>query len=152
MADNPWLPVDLGELCMALDDASAEHSWYLDLESGEVLFFASDMEDQAELEERLDASPDRYERVPAVESWEAYRDMEDFIETIRDSHLTELLEVAIAGSGAFRRFKDVLARFPEERERWFGFKNQRLKDRALEWLEEIGVALSDDSTGDERRA
>lgn len=75
MTKSRRLPIDLGELCLALDDASAEHFWYLDLESGEVLFFSAEMEDQAELEERLDASPDRYERVPAIESWEAYQGM-----------------------------------------------------------------------------
>ena len=36
---------------------------------------------------------------------------------------------------AFRRFKDVLVEHPRERERWFGFKDQRLEKRVLEWLE-----------------
>lgn len=51
--------------------------------------------------------------------------MEDFIATMEDEHLAELLEVAIQGKGAFRRFKDVLARYSEEREVWFRFKDER---------------------------
>ena len=58
--------------------------------------------------------------------------MEDFIATVEDEHLAELLEVAIDGKGAFRRFKDVLAHYPEERERWFRFKDTRMEQRALE--------------------
>ncbi len=139
MAEARRLPVDLGELCEALDDSSAEHAWYVDLETGEILLLSELMDDLAELQERLDASPERYERVPSVESWQAYRDMEDFIDTIEDAHIAELLEVAIAGRGAFGRYKDVLARFPDKRERWFHFKDERLMRRALEWLEEIGV-------------
>jgi hypothetical protein len=32
-----------------------------------------------------------------------------------------LLDVAIQGKGAFRRFEDVLADHRDERERWFAF-------------------------------
>jgi len=70
--------------------------------------------------------------------------MEDFIATVKDEHLVELLEVAINGRGAFRRFKDVLLRYPEERERWFQFKDERMQERALEWLEDIDVSLAQD--------
>ena len=31
--------------------------------------------------------------------------MEDFVETVRDRHSRELLEIALRGQGAFRRFK-----------------------------------------------
>ena len=53
--------------------------------------------------------------------------------------MRELLEVAIAGEGAFRRFKDVLARFPQERERWFHFQQERLFGRIRDWLEANGI-------------
>jgi hypothetical protein len=66
--------------------------------------------------------------------------MADFIATVEDERLAELLEVAINGKGAFRRFKDVLAHYPDERERWFRFKDDRMKERALEWLESIGIS------------
>jgi hypothetical protein len=67
--------------------------------------------------------------------------MQAFITTVEDDHLSELLEVAINGKGAFRRFKDVLLNYPEERERWFQFKDDRMKERALEWLDDIDVTL-----------
>jgi len=70
--------------------------------------------------------------------------MEDFIATVENEHLASLLEVAIDGKGAFRRFKDVLAGYPEERERLFQFKDERMEQRALEWLEDIGVTLAED--------
>ena len=46
-----------------------------------------------------------------------------------------LLELAIRGRGAFRRFKDVLAAYPRERERWFAFHDARLRELVLRWLE-----------------
>ena len=50
--------------------------------------------------------------------------------------------MAINGKGAFRRFKDVLLNYPEERERWFQFKDDKTEERALEWLDDIDVTLA----------
>ena len=79
----------------------------------------------------------RYIAVPT--SHEGYRDMEDFILTIRDERLQEQLWRAIRGRGAFRRFKDVLAYHHRERERWLEFQEDRLQERVLEWLESEGI-------------
>jgi hypothetical protein len=60
--------------------------------------------------------------------------MEDFITTVEDEDLRDRLEQAISGRGAFRYFKDVLARHFHERERWHAFKDTRLEQRVLDWL------------------
>ena len=143
MEGKKTLKVNLDELCSAMDDSSYEHDYYLDLETGEILFI-SDYMDNAEndnLRDRIDEDTERYEQIPKAESHEGYEDMEDFIATVEDERLVELLEVAIEGKGAFRRFKNVLARYPEEGERWFRFKDDKIKERALEWLESIGISL-----------
>lgn len=144
--DRKSLKIDLDELCSAMEDSSYEHEYYLDLKTGEILFLSEymDHEETEELRDRIDDDPDRYERIPGAESHEGYEDMEDFIATVKDEHLAELLEVAINGRGAFRRFKDVLLRYPEERERWFQFKDERMRERALEWLDDIGVTLAEE--------
>jgi len=53
--------------------------------------------------------------------------------------LKEKLYIAIDGPGAFRRFKNVLLRYPEEKERWFKFKDARTTERVKEWLEAEGI-------------
>jgi hypothetical protein len=65
--------------------------------------------------------------------------MEAFIITVGNPRLQERLERAIRGRGAFRYFKDVLLDYPAERERWFQFKQDRLHQRMLDWLEEQGI-------------
>ena len=87
---------------------------------------------------------DEKERIRRAESHEGYEDMVDFIATVEDERIVELLDVAINGKGAFRRFKDVLLNYPEERERWFRFKDERMEERALEWLDDIDVTLSEE--------
>ncbi len=150
------LPIDWSELLLAWETASPEINYYLDLETGEVVMVTGEAEHYLDevldepledwMEEMLQQARQveegygtRYVSVPKADSREGYRDMEDFIATVRDQRLQERLERAIAGRGAFRRFKDVLAEYPDERARWFAFKERRNQERALEWLESIGV-------------
>lgn len=81
----------------------------------------------------------RFIEIPQADSREGYEDMEAFIETVADQDLQELLQVAIRGKGAFHRFKNVLATYPQERERWFQFDDERLHRRVLDWLEAEGI-------------
>jgi hypothetical protein len=65
-----------------------------------------------------------------------YGDMEDFVAQVRDPRARGLLERAITGRGAFRRFKDTLLEYPELRRAWFRFHDARGEQRAIEWLVE----------------
>ena len=143
MEKKKILKIDLDELYSAMENSSYEVEYYLDLETGEILFVSEDMDDveTVKMKNQIEEELGRYELIPKAESYEGYRDMQAFIATVEDDHLSELLEVAINGKGAFRRFKDVLLNYPEERERWFQFKDDRMKERALEWLDDIYVTL-----------
>jgi hypothetical protein len=140
------LKPDMDELGSAMEDGSYEHDYYLDLETGEILLLSEYMDDKdiESLKEKIEDDPDRYEKIPKAESHDGYQDMQEFIATIGDEHTAEVLDTAIQGSGAFRRFKDALLRYPEERERWFKFKNERMHERVLEWLSDIGVSVSEE--------
>lgn len=81
----------------------------------------------------------RYVAIPRSDSHEAWRDMQDFIGTVRDERLGDYLWDAIQGRGAFRCFRDILARHPDERDRWYDFKNTRQRERMLEWLASEGI-------------
>jgi hypothetical protein len=70
--------------------------------------------------------------------------MEEFAETVAAAALRVRLEEALAGDGPFRRFKDVLAGHPAERERWFAFHDERVREAAREWLEENGVKVGEE--------
>ena len=64
--------------------------------------------------------------------------MELFIGTVRDPGRADRLEIAISGRGAFRRFKDVLARWHGELDRWYAFSAERQRGRARAWLADAG--------------
>ena len=81
----------------------------------------------------------RYIGVPDADPHQGYGDMEDFILTISDKRLQDRLWQAIQGRGAFRRFKDVLAGYRAEQERWYDFKAGRMEKRVLDWLASEGI-------------
>ena len=143
MEKKKTLKIDLDELYSAMENSSYAVEYYLDLETGEILFISEGMDDEetGKLRNQIEEELDRYELIPKAESYEGYRDMQAFIATVEDDHLSELLEVAINGKGAFRRFKDVLLNYHKERERWFEFRDSSMKERALEWLDDIDVTL-----------
>jgi hypothetical protein len=64
--------------------------------------------------------------------------MEEFIASVDNPRVRAVLDDAIRGRGAFRRFKDALSRYSDERQRWFDFKAARLEARARVWLTEEG--------------
>ena len=172
------LTINLSDLIDAFDNDSWEATYYLDLDSGEVILVTDETrgelnaiykqidqagDELAQFDEglRRRGLPDwmqaavreadqveqgfgtRYVEVPRSDSNEGYRDMEAFIDTVHDRRLQYWLWDAINGRGAFRRFKDVLAGHPGERERWFAFKDDRMRQRILEWLESEEVEAID---------
>jgi hypothetical protein len=129
--------VDLGALAEALEDHSDFLHWFIDPITGEVLPWPKDMDDVPDPE---DSGAYHIEPIP---SFEAYSDMQDFVERVPDRRAADLLGRAIEGRGAFRRFKDTLYEFPDLREAWFKFHDVRMRRRAVNWL--VDASLVDES-------
>ena len=91
------------------------------------------------LADQVDAGfGERYIGIIPTETYESCNDMEEFIDMVSNDRLANRLSYAIRGTGAFRRFKDILLDYPNERQRWFDFKSERMKERAIEWLADKG--------------
>ena len=71
-------------------------------------------------------------------SHEGFRDIEDFIGGVSDRRRAERLLIAIDGRGAFRRFKDTIARWPDGQGRWNLFFDERCRGQARQWLAAAG--------------
>lgn len=131
------LKINLQELQLHFESGGLDFESYLDIETGSIIWLDDDdtMISEAELENYIE----RYELIPQQNSREGYQDMVAYIGMLDDDHLIELLETAIQGSGAFRRFKDVLLRYPEARENWFTFRDSRIRQRIVDWLKPIEI-------------
>jgi predicted nucleotidyltransferase len=129
--------VDLRSLAEGLEDHSPDTSWWFDPDTGDSEPRLDPLYgDAGEEEDPTDRGLIPIEPIP---SRQAYGDMEDFIGRVRDARARDLLERAIAGRGAFRRFKDTLLEFPQLRQAWFAFHDARMERRAIEWLADQGL-------------
>ena len=128
--------VDLADLALALEDHSREHSWWLDPDTGRLEpHFLDDFGEVALDEDQAGRLIGVEPLPPAV----GYADMQDFVAHVREPRTREMLERAIAGKGAFRRFKDSLLDHDELRRAWFEFHDARGERRAIEWLLDRGL-------------
>ncbi len=131
------LPVDLEELAGVLEGDPGRGGGRIDLRTGEVWpqTVWDDFEEAGDDEvEEADDDGERWLWVDGEGSRAGYRDMELFIDRVEDPRLADRLARSIQGRGAFRRFKDVLADWPDLLEGWYGFTDERQRGRARAWL------------------
>jgi hypothetical protein len=84
---------------------------------------------------------DRYVRIEEIDSHKAFEFMSGFDDALTDSHLQQLLFSALRTKHPFRRFKDVLLDFPEERERWFEYESKRRREYIERWSRDENVEI-----------
>lgn len=116
----------------AFENHSGGAKSVLDKATGEVL----------DVKEGLYASHNNahFLTIVPVPSRVQYQMMEIFIGTVTSPNIHSMLQDTIVGKGAFRRFKDALAKFPLERKRWFTFRDALLHQHIFDWLDENHVA------------
>ena len=129
------LRVDLEELASLLEGDPLCGGGRIDLRSGVCwpygVGYGEDDED--------DDDEDRWLHVAPLGSREGYRDMELFIARVDDPAIADRLRIAITRKGPFRRFKDVLSRWPQELQRYYLLSNERQRGRARAWLAAEGL-------------
>ena len=136
----PGIRIDLDQLAVALSDHDSE--WVFDTQTGGILL-ANWLTDPDMREMEIEAGGEDYgddpldgDRFIPIEhpgSDRGFRWMEGFALAQEDRVRERLLD-ALDRPRPFRRFKDALGAFPEVREAWFAYENDRLRECAREWL------------------
>src|SRR5258708_14392672 len=136
-------PIDLDMLETAMEDSDLANSYFLNLVTGEVVFFSEYRgvagEEERVLEE-IDGSND-YVAIERIPSNEAYQWMVEFVDELvapADEHAAEKLSIALHGKGAFRRFKDTLHLLDDQwLQAWYQWRSKRLRAALDEWLKSV---------------
>ncbi|MCL6589399.1 MAG: UPF0158 family protein [Firmicutes bacterium] len=153
--------VKLSLLLEHLDLPSDEFRSFLDRSTGEVVMVSNDELSRAEEIGKDDDSEwpgaesfqdalaiikdeeDQYVELPDQYEIDEYGIMEDFCFEISELKIRDPLLQAIKGKGAFRRFKDKVRNFGIEGQ-WRAFREQKLKEIAIEWCEDHQIPFTDD--------
>lgn len=137
------LKVDWEDLEEAFQDGSGEHRYYLDRETGQVLFFSAylDSDDEQEQERQL-ACQERYVPIPLPQRLPPFGEVRRFVGSLSEERVRRLLAASLpieGGQEAYERFSETVDALPETREKWARFQAELLRRRMVEWLAEIGV-------------
>jgi hypothetical protein len=81
---------------------------------------------------------DNFKRLPTQFDTHEWSIMEDFTLSVESERIRGELMSAIHGRGAFRNFKDSIRRLRIEKD-WFTFRDEALREIAVEWCEENGL-------------
>lgn len=135
--------VDLDMLSEALEgDLAMSTGGYLDLHTGKV-YDESSTDPMVVGEDTaidVDEDPDRWLWFRCTGSRDGWRDMADFAERQHEAALRERLERAIAGKGAFHRFRDLIGHEGLAAQ-WYAFSADRQLGRAREFLADEGIRV-----------
>lgn len=94
----------------------------------------------AALMQRLADEPDRFVAIEPVPPSQQHRWMSEFAASIEDPELRERLTRALDGSGAFRRFKDLLRTDAPARRRWFLLRSTLVSSYMDAWFLARGLS------------
>lgn len=121
------------EFIYAFEMIDDEDTW-IDIRTCEVYhryyFECEDMDEDA-IDEFL--NDDSIIALPSRYDLNVYNDMIAFIDIIEDKEIQNKLYKSVNGKGAFRRFENDITYY-DLREQWFDFKDNRLKEKVIDWL------------------
>jgi hypothetical protein len=130
---RPIDSIDVRGVAEALGDGDRDATWWYDPSTGQVELGVSEWIAD---EFGDDDDPEDRGLVPIESSGSraAYADMVTFASAVGDRRAADLLERALEGRGAFRRFRDTLHEFEELDGPWRDYAQARAELRAIDWL------------------
>ena len=152
------ISIRLNDVVEALDNATEEHSHYLNKRTGEIVLLTSEELKAAEDDELISKYPDwqreailkarevlsdseHFSQLPDQFDIHEYQIMENFCRAFEDRQVGDELLRLMKGSGAFRRFKNAINEMDVDKA-WYQFKQRALEKIAIEWLEENEIPYS----------
>lgn len=138
------VPVSLGAIANAFEQPKDKSENFLDTQTGQIIKINyARMWNEEAVAMRLLINSDldgRYVAIPQIEERVMVRDMADFSKTVQDARVRRALELALIGHRRDHNFIVVLNHYTPERMRWYAFKDVRLRERVLKWMESVGLA------------
>ena len=132
------MKVKLEEIIEAMEFADMETEYYYGTKNERILMLFDGMvdgEDDPELFEDIsEGFVEDYIPLPEQYDINEYRIMEEFIYELPQGKNQDVLERAMQGRGAFRRFKDKLYDLNLEQQ-WYSYKDSAYERIARQWCE-----------------
>ena len=141
------LEVDWEGLAVAFESRSSQITHFFDRQSGEVIQV---LERDAAKHSAMSADP-RYAAVPRDQGERSRGDLQEFAALCEEASSRRDLEAALSSSDFVTAYRAALLTHPKEEARFFQFKERRARERAQEWLAEMGIPFEGEASRPDRR-
>ena len=147
--------VSLSDVIEQMDLTTDEATAYINRKTGELITLTDEEVSLTEDPDEAEAAPqwqkdflpkarevlasEDYIPLPSKFEIHEWSIMERFAQSLTDAAVSDELDAALHGRGAFRRFKDTVHRLGIADE-WYRFRDAALEEIAIEFLEAHGVA------------
>jgi len=147
------MKVKIADIVEAFQMQNDEINYYVNAETGEVIFIQDDYmrmaEDKVDMDDLQDWEQEQvndaiavtegldstFFALPTQRELNEYRIMVDFIDEVKNPAAAEDLAGAIKGKSAFRRFKEGVHRWDIEQD-WYKFRDDAFAAAAIAWCDE----------------
>lgn len=157
------VPVKLSDIIDSISFQTDEASYYLNRETGDVIFvtdqeFGAAEEENDSLKELYgledeqiaiandilaDDLQQKYIPLPGKFDIHEYGIIEQFCLSIGDKDISDSLCRTIKGRGAFRRFKDAIYQHGVAGD-WYEYRDNAMKSIAMDWCKENAIEYTED--------
>jgi hypothetical protein len=135
------LAIDWEGLVVAFESRSGQITHFFDRGTGDVVQV---LERDAARHSAMSADP-RYVAVPRDSGERSRGDLEEFVAMCDDAACRRDLSAALAAEDFVSAYRSALLRHPKEEARFFQFKQRRARERAEQWLTQIGIPVENES-------
>ena len=145
------LSIDPKDLFFAFENRMPETNHYLDTETGEIIPVFSF--NRQKLLEEMKKYPDKFIKIKPIGTKGSFKIMKDYVETVPKPQIRKELKETLLRKGAFRSFRGVIDKYPEERQHWIEFKRNATLNQIKAWLAgfDIEIELSSKNSKYQRR-
>ena len=135
------VPVVTAWLVNAFENSSEYSEHYLDLQTGKLCYYAPmDFPEHEEKIKKMDSQPESYVRLPKLENALDLMIKQNFIDTVANPVLKEILGKALVDDVDFRKVM-MEDDHEEARREWYGFQNEKYALFLKEWFRAKGIEL-----------
>ncbi|MFH5183756.1 UPF0158 family protein [Paenibacillus sp. TAB 01] len=155
---NAKKPVKLDDLVAEIEMKIDDTFTFINMTTGEVITLTSEEYSAAEDEQPLEKFPiwqrENIEKAIRIiededgvyvdftlkHDFNEYEIIENFIGTLEDGDIREVLYEATQGRGAFRRFKDGIIEHGIDKQ-WYRYKESKIKELVIAWCKEQDIEI-----------
>ncbi len=137
------MTVKLSDIIEAIESVDDSSQYFLDQETGEIVWVSEMAMSPSEQEEVYDTLDEHgFYRLPTQRDIHEYGMMEEFADSL-SSPAHDRLSTALSGRGAFRRFKAEAHHLGLD-QNWYSWRDKAYRNIAVAWCDENDINYTEE--------